>query len=448
MFLLCFLAVSWDGINFGGDVGKIKQNASSVLFNIAGTISLIPGMFLASAIMGVPILRDFEHKMESLIFTTNITKTTYLAGRFIGSFLILLFISTGFIWGTWLGCMMPWVDHTRYLSVAIGQYAWPWFVLIAFNMFMFSCVFFAVGALTRKMLFIYLQTIVLLAIYIAVDTLVGDVENLKKAAILDPFGYYSVRAVTRYWTVAEKNTLTLSFSGLVLLNRMLWAGVGLIFLAVTFVAFKFRSVYTGLFKKRVFQKENVAIADTTPIPFSKPLYNAATWFKQVTVLTRLYFKEIFRSIPFIGIGIVGVILIGVDASYASTWYGQELYPLSSMIADFVADEIGFVISVMILFYSGELIWKEKEIRFSQIFDTMPTSYAVPVVSKYLALAGIILVYLLALIPVGIIIQLVKGFNVIELSVYLKVILLRVYLPMLVYIAMAVFVQSVSGNKFV
>ncbi|RYE12639.1 MAG: aminopeptidase, partial [Sphingobacteriaceae bacterium] len=120
--ILSFLSVSWDGINVGGDIGKIKQNSSIVLFGIAGTLSILPGLFFASAIMGVPILRDFEHKMESLIFTTNITKLSYLGGRFIGSFIILMFITAGFFIGTALGCQMPWIDKDTLLNVGIGQY--------------------------------------------------------------------------------------------------------------------------------------------------------------------------------------------------------------------------------------------------------------------------------------------------------------------------------------
>src|SRR5690606_2807959 len=97
LFLLSFLAVTWDGLQVGGDIGKIKQNSSIVLYQMAAILSLLPCIFFASAVMGVPILRDFEHKMESLVFSTNITKASYLGGRFIGSFAILLLISTGFI---------------------------------------------------------------------------------------------------------------------------------------------------------------------------------------------------------------------------------------------------------------------------------------------------------------------------------------------------------------
>jgi len=448
-FLFAFLAIACSSfLQVGGDLGKVKVNSSLNLFNIAGVFSLLPGMFIASAVMGVPILRDFEHKMESLIFTTNITKTSYLIGRFIGSFIILVFISSSFVFGTWLGCLMPWVDHTKFLPVTLAQSAWPWFALTLSNMFILACLFFASGALSRKMLFVYLQAIILLAIYIAVTSFIGDVENIKKAAIWDPFGSSAIDAMTRYWTVAEKNSLTVSFSGLLLLNRLLWMGVALVIFAITFVTFKFRSVYTGLFKRKAVKAGTIAIADTLPIPFSKPSYSLTTWFKQVGTLSRLYFKEVIRSIPFIGIGIIGLILIGINAEYGTSWYGQSLYPLSSNVAAYISGQIMLIVIIMILFYSGEVIWKENEIRFSQIFDSLPTSYSIPIVSKYLALAGIMLVYVLFMIPVGMFMQLIMGFPHVQLGVYLEILMLRVYVTALIYIAITIFIQSLFSNKFI
>lgn len=446
--LLAFLAVSWNGIQFGGDIGKIKQNSSVVLFTIAGVFSLIPGLFIASAIMGVPVIRDFEHKMESLIFTTNINKSSYLIGRFLGSFIILLMISFAFVLGTYIGCQMPWIDKTKLLPIAFSQFFKPWLVLIVSNMFVFSCLFFASGALSRKMLFVYLQAIILLAIYIIVQTLMGDVENIHKAAILDPFGSYTLDALTRYWTVAEKNTLTVPFTGVLVLNRLLWLTVGIAVFIITFSVFKFRAVYNGLYKKKVAKGVVGIIPENQPIPFVAPVYTSASWLQQVWALTRLYFKEIIRSVPFLGIGIIGIILIAINAEYATTWYGQELYPLSSLTAGFIASQVSLIISIMILFYCGEIIWKENEIRFNQIFDALPVGYSVPVLSKFLAMAGVTLVYILLMIPVGIIIQLLKGFNHIELDVYLKVLLLRIYVPMLIYIAMSMFIQSMFNNKFI
>ncbi len=451
LLLLSFLAVSWDGIYVGGDIGKIKQNASVVLFNMAAILSLLPCIFFASAVMGVPVLRDFEHKMESLIFSTRITKASYLGGRFIGSFIILLFISTGFVFGTWLGCLMPWVDQETLLDVGIGQYIRPWLALIVTNLFIVSMLFYATGALTRRMLFVYLQAMVLLSIYLMASTLIGDVENMELAALYDPFAFYAVEADTRYWTVAEKNTLTVPFGGYLLQNRLIWTGIALAIGLLAYGTFKFRTVLSSPIKRRRNRRAKETNAPTSlarPIPFARQSFSWSSSWKQLRTLTALHTKETIRSIPFLGIGIIGLILLLVDSEYANRAYGQELYPVTSMMAGYVADEVFAIIALMALFFAGEMIWKERQINFDQLADSLPLGYAVPLVSKYLAMAGVMLVYLVALIPIGAAIQLAKGFTHIEWDVYAIVLFTRVYISMLTYLAIMFFLQAISSNKFV
>jgi hypothetical protein len=82
-------------------------------------------MMITSAVMGVAIVRDFDHNMEALLFSTPMKKLHYLLGRFGGSFLVLILIYSGI----WLGLMT---------GFAIGKYM-PWEVdwktkeILAFN---------------------------------------------------------------------------------------------------------------------------------------------------------------------------------------------------------------------------------------------------------------------------------------------------------------------------
>ena len=112
-FLLLFSIVGVDFIMEWLDIGGIKMNAPLV---IAKTMGAITGLFmiLASMIMGVPILRDFEYNIASLIYTNPIKKRDYLLGRFLGSFAILLFVFSGVLIGMIIGEFMPWHKPTDY----------------------------------------------------------------------------------------------------------------------------------------------------------------------------------------------------------------------------------------------------------------------------------------------------------------------------------------------
>ncbi|MEM8887831.1 MAG: peptidase M1, partial [Bacteroidota bacterium] len=92
MFLLAFGAASTDYVTIGSSSGLIKLNAPTKIALMMAVLTALPGFFFASAVMGNPILRDFQHKTSPLIFTTPISKGSYLFGRFAGSYLILLLI--------------------------------------------------------------------------------------------------------------------------------------------------------------------------------------------------------------------------------------------------------------------------------------------------------------------------------------------------------------------
>ncbi len=102
VFLFLFSIVGVDFIFEGMDFGLVKKNSPLI---IAKTMGVITGLFmiLASMIMGVSVLRDFEYNIESLIFVNPIKKRDYLLGRFLGSFAILLFVFSGVFFGMILG---------------------------------------------------------------------------------------------------------------------------------------------------------------------------------------------------------------------------------------------------------------------------------------------------------------------------------------------------------
>ena len=92
LFLLCFAAVTSKFVTIGGIAGgQIKENSP---YNLAFMTIIMTFFFtfIASAIMGVAVLRDFEHKTESLMFSTTMSKFDYLFGRFFGSFIVMVLI--------------------------------------------------------------------------------------------------------------------------------------------------------------------------------------------------------------------------------------------------------------------------------------------------------------------------------------------------------------------
>ena len=96
MLGLSFLFTATDLVQASGGGGKVMDN-SPVQIAIIMMLMMWIGLLICSAVMGVPVIRDFEHNASPLIFTTPIRKRQYLGGRFIGSFVILLIIIAGIL---------------------------------------------------------------------------------------------------------------------------------------------------------------------------------------------------------------------------------------------------------------------------------------------------------------------------------------------------------------
>ena len=165
LFIMAFCAITTDVIQVGGGAGQVKENAPTTIAFFLIILSVIPGLILASSIMGQPIIRDFKNNTASMMFTSPITKTEYLGGRFLGSFVMLVFIFSGIILGMALGYLMPWIDQEKLLPYNFWHMLKPFFIFVLPNAFIMGAIFFASGTISRKLMVVYVQGIFLFIVY-------------------------------------------------------------------------------------------------------------------------------------------------------------------------------------------------------------------------------------------------------------------------------------------
>jgi len=223
LFLAAFFSIASDAVGLVSR-GNVMKNSPWVLAQIMTVLTAI-GQVITTALVGTAILRDFQVKSHELLFTTRMSRLGYLAGRFCGAYLIMLLVYAAIPLGAALGTVMPWVDRVELQPFRLASYVQPFLVILVPNVLFISALFFAVGALTRNLFAIYVQGIVLLVAWQITQQLLGDLDKLRIASLVDPFGVVTVQIATRYWTVAEKNTRLLALTGDLLWNRVLWLGI-------------------------------------------------------------------------------------------------------------------------------------------------------------------------------------------------------------------------------
>jgi len=104
--------------------------------------------------------------------------------------------------------------------------------------------------------------------------------------------------------------------------------------------------------------------------------------------------------------------------------------------------------VIIAFYAGELVWRERESRLDQIADALPTPTWLPLVAKLIALMLIPVLLQAVLMLCGMAIQLAQGFTRFDIPVYLQALFVIDLPSYWLLCALAIAVHSVVNHKYV
>ena len=451
LFLLAGFAITASG--FGPD--NIHINSPYSIAESVGLISLL-SIFALAAFCANAVVRDREHQMEEIVFTTAVEKLQFLAGRFTGSFLAAITAFSFTIPGMLLARYMPWHEPDRLGATSLVPYAWALLVIGVPNVLFAAVLLFAVSTITRNVLASYAASVVLYVLYFVASSLIGSPlmaasapganEGAWLAAVLDPFALSAFFEQTQHWTPAERNTRLVMLSGNFLLNRIVWIVASFAGLAVVHRMFSFRVA-----SRRLPVAGKVAADDTVratgngqrviATPKDNPLaaYLSATKFE---------LRAFVRSAPFLALALLWAALGTSElvGDVTSNEYGSALYPAMGVIYRSIGVPLSLMGAILLVYYSAEIVWRERTLRMSQLLHASPSTNAVFVLSKMTALATMIAVLTLIGALAGMAMQLARGYPV-DATAYLGLAWYAAA-PLLLFAAVAVVVQTLSPHKYV
>lgn len=458
VFAIAFLAFGFalSGNAFGE--ANLYYNSTYNLHKIVGLFSLVAIFFIMIQSSRV-VLRDQVHRMAPLIFTTPVLKRTYLTTRFLGLFLSGLLLFAFAIVGLWMGAMIRSGSEDQIGPLSMINYIWPYLVLGLPNIFLASSLLFLIASVTRSTLLTYIGGILLYclywfgAIYFNSPMIAGSTpatpEAMALAALIDPFGLSAFFEQTQFWEIVEKNEALIRMRGLFLLNRLIWAFVGVGVLLLTYRLFSFRKGRWGIKAK----KEATAISRTPAVaPYRQPLLSLsqqAHW-PVLKSSIRLEWKLLWGGWP-IRLAIllwVGVILSEIISRiYGGSEYGSTLYPTTDLMIWLIEEPFQLFSRILVLFFAGEIVARERLIRWKDILDITPIQNWVSYLSKLLVLITVPMLMLLSAFLAAVASQLIKGYHTLDLPQYLMQFYL-LGLPLVFFSVLILFIQSLVSNKYV
>ena len=104
-------------------------------------------------------------------------------------------------------------------------------------------------------------------------------------------------------------------------------------------------------------------------------------------------------------------------------YGVDTLPLTNMVLTVLSGSFALFMLILITFYAGQIVWRERELKADQIMDSLPIPNWISMVSKLITLILIPGIMLPVLMFIGIGIQTWRGFYDYEIHLYLKQLLL-------------------------
>ncbi len=443
-------------VAISGDVPaseKAYVNAPSTIARMLGILSIF-GIMLASAIMGVPVYRDIEHKTENYYFSYPINEKGYILGRFLGSlstlFLVTLGFHVGLIIGFAIGPHAGFTEAERFTTLNLWHYIQPTLVLYWTNFFFVGCIFFTLVSMTKRIMLAYAGGAILFIGYLIILTLTRDIENKDLVSLLDPFALETFSNITRYWTPVEQNKLTLPLTKLLIWNRIIWVGIGLLAFLFTFFRFDFIKFLNRNFKSK---KKNISEASSNPtaaltkLPKVSQVFPSGLSIKLLFDLAKMEFKNIVRDNFFRAILIAALGFLLFDAFYGFNIYGTPSFPLTYYMLEVKNFNYSILIFVLIVFMTGEVLHRERGVNYDQIFGSLPLKNRTVYASKFLALVMISFMLVNLVLISGVLAQALQGYFNFEFDMYFTDLYLIEFPKYITFVLLAFFVHSLVTKKF-
>lgn len=438
----------------GGDSNTIINSANAIADVLNSLNTDIIGTIILITIIAPAVYKDFQYNTHPLLFTKPITKTGYLLGRFLGAFVVALFVLTGAVVGHLAVCMLPGIDAGRLGAFRLLNYVEPFLLFVVPNTLLIGAIFFSLVTFSRNMIAGYIGCVALILVRSIATSLLGDLDNQSLAAVLEPFGEQALKKITKYWSPSEQNTLLIPIEGVLLYNRLVWLSIAFFIGVLTFIRFKFSqfnepiSLFGKKNKKELLSIKSVAVQALSDIPKASQVFTIRFSFYQAWFLAKFEFLKIVRSIFFVIVIALSIISFLAVSSQLSLIYGTSTYPVTYQILQIGGSIFQFFMIILIVFYAGVVVWRERDAKVDELVGTSPMAHWVSFLSKLIALLMVQVVLLFVIMLTGIMIQLYDGYFKIELLQYIKELFGFKLISLTLVCVMAMALQVLINNRYV
>lgn len=386
--------------------------------------------------MGDPVIRDFRLGVDPLIFSKPVGRGSYLLGKFLGNFFVLVCCQSAFAITFFL---LQWVPFSRMvvLPVRVVPYFKHFFIIVVISHLVLAAIYFTAGTLSRSAKVVFGLAASFYPVYIAVSFLVKDLPR-SFHVFLDPMGFNLGEGnLKNPWTLSADvlNNAVVSYSLIGYVNRAWVIIVSALLLSIVY--FRFRVDPQGQksenFTMLTLSEAPQRIAYTAPsyelidLPIEVSPERDRITLPKVTPI-RGPKATLFKIVAAMGVefrllraerGLIVLFPLAIVLSFLSVPFSRIPVEVSYSVtsATNTANMLLLFLTGLIVFYSGETIHRDRELKIEPVIWSAPAPNSVLLLSKWLAMTLLALAVVIVGSLTTILAQLFRGLTPIDFAAY-------------------------------
>jgi ABC-type transport system involved in multi-copper enzyme maturation permease subunit len=435
--------------------------------NVAGAtlVACLLWLLIAPSVAGEAAARDVETRMDPLAYTAPVGRGEYLGGRFLAAFALNAVILLGAALGSLLAVYVPGVEGAAIGPFRPAAYLTAYGYIALPNAFVATAIQFSLAALGRRTRVSYVGSLLLFFVaYVVSSVVYWFAGRPELARLIDPIGVITITEVLPDWTPLEKRTRLLALEGPLLWNRILWVGIALGALAYTHHRFRFVHHAASGWWSRIRRRGDahaptpaggdVARTATFSLPQPRRTYGFATRVRQTLAIARASFWSIAKSWAGLALLLGIPLFAALILPFQMEQLGVPLLPRTAKVISLLTAPVTglvtpwVIVPLLILFYAGELVWRERDAGLGETVDATPVPDAVFFVGKLLGLGLVLVAFVALMTAAGMLVQVRMGHHDFEIGLYLKALFGLQLLEYMLLAVLALVVHAAVDHKHV
>ncbi|WP_277233244.1 ABC transporter permease [Hymenobacter sp. YC55] len=439
-------------------VGGYFLNAPFAVAQVT-LVACLLGLLPLAAVAGGAAARDVETRMYPILYTAPIGKGAYFGGRLLAAFALSALMMSAIPAGLLTAAFLPGQHADLIGPMQPAAYLSAYFLLALPNAFTAVAFMFCAAAFGRRGVVSYLGGLFVLFTALTSWQFVAVHQgHWALGKLMDPLGFTVQDELANLWVAGKKNTLLVGLQPSMLANRLVWLGVALGLLALTYSRFQLAHLAEGRQRGRAAQSLQVpagAVIAKSPLitaPTVRPAFGPWLRVAQVSTIAQESFQLIGAGWGGIGAAILAAFVFLTGPLWFSEYYDVPTLPTTGQWVNNLENNsthgLWLVVPLLIVYYAGELVWREREAGLGGIAGAAPVPGWASFAGKFTGLALALVAVQALLIATAMLVQVRLGYYHFEMGLYAQILLGIRLTDYLLFAMLAFAIHVLVDQKYV